>query len=121
MPPLRVETAHLLPEVRQGLVAVLRDLDATDWDAPTVCGSWTVHDLASHLLGVDLGFLSTRRDGRWGGPAVGQPLGEWLDAFNGEWVTGARRLSPTVLVDLIEMVGPWFDDTVKALDLDAEG
>jgi len=88
-----------------------------------VAGSWTVKDVASHLLGGELGILSRRRDG-W---APGAPPGSYrelvalIDGLNRSWVEASQRLSPALLVDLIEHTGrqscAWF----ASLDPEAPG
>jgi uncharacterized protein (TIGR03083 family) len=118
---LRVDTAPLLPEVRAGLVALLRALDPPDWSRPTACAGWTVADVAAHLLGVELGNVSRRRDDHKVDPPPGADVPRWLDAFNGSWVESARRLSPRVLTDLLDAAGAWFEAYVAGLDLDALG
>ena len=37
-------------------LALLRQLEAADWQRPTDCRAWTIHDLAGHLLGAAEGF-----------------------------------------------------------------
>jgi uncharacterized protein (TIGR03083 family) len=118
---LRVETAGLLPEVRVGLVALLRDLDDAEWDRDTACPGWTVADIARHLAGVDLGNVSRRRDGHRVDPPPGADLPTWLDGFSEQWVHATRLLSPRVLADLLDVAGGWFEAHVAGLDLDAAG
>jgi uncharacterized protein (TIGR03083 family) len=121
---LRVETAHLLPWMRRSLTELLRRLGPTQWGAPTVCGDWTVGDVAAHLLGVELGNVSIRRDSAHApGPdrETGMALGEWLGEFNEQWVVAARRLSPKVVADLLDLAGIWFEDHVSALRGDNMG
>ena len=121
---LRVETAHLLPWMRRSLTGLLRTLGPTQWGAPTVCGDWTVGDIAAHLLGVELGNVSVRRDGNHTmgpDPESGQRFGEWLGEFNEQWVGAARRLSPRVIADLLDLSGIWFEDHISALRSDNMG
>ncbi len=68
---LRVEVASLLPQLRGELVALLASLPAPDWESATSCPGWSVHDVAAHLLGVDVGNISARRDGWALGPGPG--------------------------------------------------
>src|SRR5215469_12761818 len=42
----QVATAEL-----EACLALLHDLDDSDWAAPTDCAGWTVHDLTAHLTG----------------------------------------------------------------------
>ena len=61
---LRVDAGPLLPRLRSELAALLTSLTDGDWAQPTSCPGWSVHDVAAHLLGVELGNVSVRRD-RW--------------------------------------------------------
>jgi uncharacterized protein (TIGR03083 family) len=121
MPFLRVDTAHLLPELRRSLVALVGDLDDEAWRRPTACPGWSVGDIAGHLLGVELGNVSRRRDGHRLDPAPGEDVGRWLAAFNDDWVRAARRLSPRVVAGMLDVAGAWFEQHVAQLDLDATG
>jgi uncharacterized protein (TIGR03083 family) len=121
---LRVETAHLLPWIRRSLTELLRTLGPTQWGAPTVCGDWSVGDIAAHLLGIELGNVSIRRDGahvQGPDPQAQEPPGRWLGEFNEQWVVAARRLSPRVVADLLDLSGIWFEDNVSALRADNMG
>ena len=60
---LRVDTVSLFGPLRRALVELLRATDHDGWNRPTVCPGWTVHDVALHLLGVEVGNVSRRRDG----------------------------------------------------------
>jgi uncharacterized protein (TIGR03083 family) len=118
---LRVDARPLMPRLRAELVALLASLPDGDWARPTACPGWSVHDVAAHLLGVELGNVSVRRD-RWGlGPGAGEDLDIWLNRFNQQWVDAARRISPALLIDLINVVGQRFEEHLATLDLDAAG
>ena len=59
--------------------------------------------MAAHLLGNDLSRLSRSRDGlASAGPVADQTLGEFLARWNDTWVAAAARISPAVLVSLLE-------------------
>jgi len=121
---LRVDSAHLLPWIRRSLTGLLRTLGPTQWGAPTVCGDWTVGDIAAHLLAVELGNVSQRRDSahaRQSDPDGDLSPGEWLATFDDQWVVAARRLSPRVLVDMLDLAGIWFEDHVSGMRLDGMG
>jgi uncharacterized protein (TIGR03083 family) len=104
-PPVLV--ADLFPEVLEALLGLLWGLAPEAWQAPTACAGWTVKDVALHLLGVDAGVLSRRRDGqRSGGAAAGwDELVALVNRWNEAWVQATRRLSPRLLIDLLELVG----------------
>jgi Mycothiol maleylpyruvate isomerase N-terminal domain len=118
---LRVDTRPLVPRLRAELTALLASLPGGDWAHPTACPGWSVHDLAAHLLGVELGNVSVRRD-HWGlGPGHGEDLDAWLSRFNQQWVDAARRISPALLTELIDLAGRRFEEHLATLDLDAAG
>ncbi|MFO0799438.1 MAG: maleylpyruvate isomerase N-terminal domain-containing protein [Gemmataceae bacterium] len=119
MSPILV--ADLFPEVTRRLVALLRSLTADEWHLPTVSSRRTVKDIASHLLDGSLRRLSMQRDGyrpddARGGPRAGEVLMDFLNRLNDEWETGTRRLSPKVLVDLIEWADAQLADLFRSLD-----
>jgi len=109
----------LLPEIRHELTDLLRGLTLDEWNAPTACGDWTVGDVASHLLGVELSNVARWRDGVAESRTVGNDIGEWLAELNEQWVAAARRLSPQLITDLIDMAAGWFEEHVATLELDA--
>jgi uncharacterized protein (TIGR03083 family) len=118
---LRVDARPLMPGLRAELAALLTSLPDGDWARPTACPGWSVHDVAAHLLGVELGNVSVRRD-HWGlGPSDGEDLDAWLNGFNQQWVHAAERISPVMLIELINVAGLRFEEHLATLDLDAAG
>ena len=63
---LWVDAGPLVPRLRSELAALLTSLTDGDWAQPTSCPGWSVHDIAAHLLGVELGNVSV--PGTWSGP-----------------------------------------------------
>jgi hypothetical protein len=70
---------------------------------------------------VELGNISVRRDDWALGPGEEEDLDVWLNAFNQQWVDAARRISPALLIELIDLAGVRFEEYLAALDLDATG
>jgi uncharacterized protein (TIGR03083 family) len=107
-PPEPIIVTDLFPEVLDSLLDLLSDLSAEDWNKPTACALWSVKDIAAHLLGGQLGILSRKRDGY---AYSGDPIQRWDDLvtlinnLNDTWVKAARRLSPSVLCDLLTLSG----------------
>lgn len=102
----------LFPEERKGLIDLLKQLPGEDWNRPTVCPGWSVKDIADHLLGDDLGILSRKRDGYSPpSPEGAASLEDWetLVAFinhsNAAWVEATQRVSPALLIELLEFTG----------------
>ena len=116
-------TGELFPELRQRLLAVLRNLRDEDWTRPTSARLWNVKHVAVHLLGVDIGNLSRRRDGF----ELPAPVSSWdelvafINRLNASWVAAGERLSPRLLIDLTEHVGRQADDYFRSLDPFAAG
>jgi uncharacterized protein (TIGR03083 family) len=110
------------------LLELLGDLSPSDWEAPTVCPGWSVKDVAAHLLGDDIGRLSWGRDG-YVNPAfaAGLDIATWpglvaaIDRQNAVWVTGARRISPRLLIEMLEMTGELTGAYFASLEMTALG
>jgi uncharacterized protein (TIGR03083 family) len=116
-PPEPVYVLDVIPAERVALLDLLGDLRPADWSRSTRVGDWTVHDIAAHLVGDDLGRLSRTRDRHRAprGPS-GQTLKELVDRLNREWVAAAYRLSPRVIRDLLEWTGPQLLEYFSRLD-----
>ncbi len=127
MQPLpRVEVVDLFPELHAELIGLLRGLAAAeDWRRPTACPGWSVHDVAAHLLDSAVRRLALQRDG-WPGVAPDRPVSGYgdlvafLDRLNAEWVAAARRLSPRLLVDFLDLVEREHCALLASLDPEAE-
>ena len=119
MPPVYV--TGLFPEISLCLVHLLRSLGPNEWHLPTVSSRRTVKDIASHMLDGSLRRLSMQRDGcrpanGQSEPRADETLMEFLNRLNEEWETGTRRLSPKVLVDLIEWADAQLAELLQGLD-----
>ena len=105
-PVTPVVLVELFPGLHTELMSVLRSMRPEDWDRPTACALWSVRDIVAHLLDGALRRLSFGRDGL--NPAPGQPIATYtelvayLNRLNAEWVAAARRLSPAVLMDMLD-------------------
>ncbi len=129
MKPLEpVLVTHLFPDERAALLDVLRSLDAEQWERPTVCAGWSVGDIARHLVADDLGRLSRERDAYTAhGFSASSPDGfesellAFINAANEAWVASARRLSPAIVIDLLEWSGRETQAYFESLDLQAIG
>lgn len=103
-PPVIV--VDLFPEERRALLDLLSGLPAERWGASTICAGWTVKDLAAHLIGDDFNNLSSGRDryaASWfAGPPSWDALVQYINQRNEEWVQALRRLSPRVVIELVE-------------------
>jgi uncharacterized protein (TIGR03083 family) len=101
--PSPIITAHLFPKIEEMLVALLRSLGADDWERQTIAPKWKVKDVAAHLLDTQLRKLSIARDGYLPpGPPI-TDLVALIDRLNEEGVMLYGRLSPPVLISLMEL------------------
>ena len=119
-PPIDVRP--LFAEQQRAFLDLLRDLDTDEWIRPTVCPGWNVKDVATHVLGDHVGFLSIQRDGfQVLFPSEQEAFPAFLDRINSEWVRAAMRLSPPMLIDLLAHFGDQVVDFWETADLEALG
>ena len=97
--------AHLLRTVDDKLVDLLRSLTPGEWSLQTIAPLWSVRDVAAHLLDTALRKLSMVRDSHFV-EAVQitspQDLITLVNRLNQEGVIVYRRLSASVLIDLMK-------------------
>jgi uncharacterized protein (TIGR03083 family) len=117
-PPQPILVADLFPDVLNELVSLLSGLSEAEWQLPTVCSGWSVKDVALHMLGGEIGNLSRRRDGFSLNASINsfEELVVFLNAWNQGWVEAARRISPRLLVDLIQFVGVSLNAHFQSMD-----
>ena len=105
--PLKpILTAHLFPKLDGMLIELLRSLAPGDWEKQTVSPKWKVKDVAAHLLDTSLRGVSIGRDGFVAeNPKINSAadLAAFINRLNNEGVTVYRRLSPVVLIRLLEV------------------
>jgi uncharacterized protein (TIGR03083 family) len=118
-----VEPVHLagrFAPLDAELIGLLRGLRPDDWGRPTACARWSVKDIAAHLLDGNVRRLSFQRDGLSAVPDVPverySDLVDYLNRLNAEWVTAARRMSPRLLIDLLESTGRQLTELFVGLD-----
>ncbi len=117
--PRPIFTTQLFPELLAGLLDLLTALAGEDWTKPIPRKSWSVKDVALHLLGVDVGVLSRERDGYTvSGKEIRshRELVEFVKTLNDTWIQGAQRLSPRLLCDLLQFTGSQLNDCFQSLD-----
>ncbi len=105
--PAPIFTAHLFPKLERRLVLLLKSLEPLDWEKQTISPKWNVKDIVSHLLDTALRGLSIARDGySLPGPKIrsAADLGPLINRLNRQGVETYRRLSPAVLISVMELV-----------------
>lgn len=122
MEPLGVvPTAHLFPGLHRHLMELLRGLAPADWSRPTLAPKWTVRDVVAHLLDGQVRRLSFQRDQHLETPpeepiAGFADLVTYLNTLNADWNRAARRLSPRVLMQFLDITGPDVAELFQSLD-----
>jgi uncharacterized protein (TIGR03083 family) len=99
-------TTHLFSKLEDMLLELLRSLDPNDWEKQTVAPNWKVKDVAAHLLDTQLRGLSISRDEYVAVTPDGSSPAElvaFINRLNQEGVRVYRRLSPSVLISLMEL------------------
>ncbi len=120
--PLAPTLVHdLFLPLQEELLAVLRGLPAGAWDLPTSSRRWRVREIAAHILDGQLRRISSQRDGhappRPAVPIRGHDdLVRFLNDLNASFVEASRRLSPRVLIELLEWAAPRLEETARATD-----
>jgi uncharacterized protein (TIGR03083 family) len=111
--------APVIRQVDQYLIELLAALEPEEWDLPTIVPHWSVRDVAAHLLDTALRKLSMGRD---------KCLVEKVDIrsrqdvivlvnrLNREGVFVYRRLSPSVLTQLMQIACAQTADFYQSLD-----
>lgn len=119
-----VYLVDLFPGLHAELMNLLRNLEQGDWERPTACSLWSVKDIVTHLLDSCLRRLSFGRDHFDLAPDRAlesyADLVAYLNHLNAEWVAATRRLSPGVLMDLMDLAVPQLYAYFRSLDPHAE-
>jgi len=113
--------AELFGEIHDELLKLLRSLSDEDWYKPTVAGAWQVRDIAAHLLDSDIRRLSFQRDKAPMVPPDApiesyRDLVGFLNQLNADWVKAAKRISPPLLIEFLEVTGAQVCEVLKSLD-----
>jgi uncharacterized protein (TIGR03083 family) len=105
-PPGPILTAHLFPRIEAMLIELLRELSPEDWEKQTISPKWKVKDVTAHLLDTQLRKLAIVRDGCAAEAAVIQSPSDliaFVNRLNEEGVRFYRRLSPSLLISMMEI------------------
>jgi uncharacterized protein (TIGR03083 family) len=117
-----IETANLYAPLDEQLIRLLEGLTPEDWRKPTVCHSWSVRDIAAHLLHGDIRRLSFARD-QLETPPTDLPIASYaglvsfINRLNEDFVGVARLLSTRLLIDFLRLTGPQVSAHLATLDM----
>jgi hypothetical protein len=117
--PQPISVDGLLYEIDDLLIDLLSRLGEEEWEAQTIAPLWTVKDVALHLLDGNLRALSMLRDGQRPPPdrdiSSYSDLVGYLNQLNADWIKATRRLSPRVIIDLLQSSGREYCDFISSL------
>ncbi len=115
-----IQTLQLFPILDTLLINLLKSLTEEEWNTQTVAKKWKVKDIASHLLDGNLRGLSISRDQYFGENPENinsyQDLVDFLNQLNMTWTNATKRLSPNVLINLLETTGKEYYEHLKNLN-----
>ena len=114
-----VQTLHLFLILDKMLIDLLNSLSDDQWNLPTIARKWTVKDVVAHLVDGNLRNLSTSRDRFFVKQEMAfhsyTDLVNHLNQLNHEWTDAAKRLSPSILIDMLEVFGKQYVDHLHTL------
>ena len=113
-------TSHLFPLLDEKLLEILRSLSPQDWERQTIAPLWKVKDVAAHLLDGNMRALSMLRDNYFGEKPENidtyPDLVGYLNRLNADWVHAMKRVSPHVLIELLEITGKEYSMLMNTLN-----
>lgn len=122
MKPLQdIDAVQIFKELQEELISLLDSLTPKEWKFETSNSTWNVKDIAAHLLDGDIRRLSIHRDKH----TLPDPSDEissydalvtYLNELNNTWVTAAKRLSPSLIIELTAFLSPKVIQHFKELD-----
>lgn len=120
----RIDVRPLFDPLHRELLMMLRTLAPEDWQRPTSAPRWKVADVVAHLTDSAIRRLSVERDAHRtlapDRPITGsESLTAFLDEINAGWVNASRRVSPRLLLDLLDVIGRQLVDWFENAELDA--
>ena len=114
-----IATAHLVPLLDDLLIQLLKSLNTEDWSKPTLAPGWSVKDVAAHLLDGNIRSLSVSRDHFKVTPAAElngyHDVVTYLNLINHDWVAAMKRVSPDMLIALLEWTNPLYSAHLNSL------
>lgn len=115
-----INTVQLFPALNDRLVSFLKELPAADWQRQTVARQWVIKDVAAHLLDGNLKRIAMHRDGWLESANLNfqsqDELVAYINEMNAHWVKAARRLSPELIIDLLQQTNEQVVDIFRALE-----
>lgn len=115
-----IPTLHLFLPLDQKLIELLKSLSPEDWKKPTLAKLWTVKDVAAHLVDGNLRVVALAQNYMGDPPSQihsYQDLVNYLNSLNADWIRAMKRVSPSTLIELLEVTQQSVIDYYHSLDL----
>lgn len=121
--PPKLHVVDLFPHTSSRLIDLLNGLSLHEWNPSTICPLWSVKDIAANLLGGNISRLARRRGGYSNPQSKGtskaySDILQEVDKSNAEWVRAMARVSPKILIQLIESTDRELYELFRTLDPD---
>lgn len=118
-----VSTGDRFASLHAELMTLLRGLGDPDWEHMATT-DWRVRDVVAHMLDNDIRRLSIHRDGQAppfaAGPASFEELVSFLAGLNDEWIRVSARMSPRVMLELLDVTGRAVAVFLEGMPLEAD-
>jgi len=115
-----IQTLHLFLPLDQKLIELLKSMSHNEWNKQTVAASWTVKDVAAHLLDGNMRTLAAVENFSGDPPDAihtYKDLVDYLNRLNADWVKAMKRVSPKTIIELLEATQKPCIDYYHSLDL----
>ncbi|GHA60370.1 maleylpyruvate isomerase N-terminal domain-containing protein [Photobacterium aphoticum] len=114
-----INVLTVFPALNAELLGLLQSLDNAAWEQETCLKGRRVKDLVSHLIDTSLRRLAMDRDGYFTAPPEihsHQDLVDFIQSQNNAWMQATQRLSPQILLSLLQSSGDELVDFLATLD-----
>ncbi|MDP2421029.1 maleylpyruvate isomerase N-terminal domain-containing protein [Sediminibacterium sp.] len=115
-----LKTVHLFMPLHASFIQLLKELEPADWDQPTLAKEWRVKDIVAHLLDTTIRGIAVLRDKHFGDNGPSQPdylsLVQYINQLNANFIETAKRFSPALLIEFLELTGPVHAQLLSDLD-----
>ncbi|MBX9733399.1 MAG: hypothetical protein K2X37_05010 [Chitinophagaceae bacterium] len=119
-----IDTINLFPVLDHLLIDMLKSLSNSDWNRRTIAKKWTIKDIAAHMLDTNMRTISYARD-KYIYAANSdiqnqQHLINYLNELNASWVLAFKRVSPAIIIELLEGSNKIYFEAISKWDMWAD-
>lgn len=114
-----IDVIDLIPILDKKLLELLKSLKPKEWQNQTIAKLWNTKDVVAHLVDGNIRMLSILRDNYFGEQPEAntyQDLVSFLNRLNADWVKAMKRVSPQMLICLLEITNQPYHDYLKSLN-----